>query len=376
MTGVEDGRSIVVRPNLHSERRDRMRNAIGILLLSALFVGEARAQSLLPMHGELARINRAIHGQVLDFTKNHGHDHRIWSDALKSKRDLYVYLPPGYQPAKKYPLVIFLHGAGQDERFFLKSLVTEFDQAIADGRVPPFIVAAPDGSALGRPSFLKLATFWANTDAGRYEDYLMHDVWDFMMSTFPIRPERDAHVLIGVSMGGSAAFTQAIKHKDKVKVAMGFLPALNLRWVDCHDKFETPFDPACWGWRTKACPLEVVGRPKGIFVIRFHNLYGPLIGHGPEAMWKLSRFNPIEVMETYDLKPGELDLYAGYGGKDEFNITAQVESFLYRAKERGINVGVTFDPEGRHDEASGRRLLPDALRWVTPLMERYADPKK
>jgi hypothetical protein len=118
-------------------------------------------------------------------------------------------------------------------------------------------------------------------------------------------------------------------------------------------------------------PFEVIGRPKEILKIRFCNLYGALIGHGPDAMEKLSRFNPIEVMDQFDLKPGELDLYIAYGGKDEFNIPAQVESFLFRAKERGIAVGVDLDPNGRHDEASGKRLLPAAMRWVVPLMEPF-----
>jgi S-formylglutathione hydrolase FrmB len=354
-----------------------MRTPIGILVTAVLclVVQPVRGDGI-GMRGELARVNRCLRGQVLDFTHNHGKDRRIWSAALCAKRDLYVYLPPGYDPAKKYPLAIFLHGAGQDEQFFLKSLVREFDQAIVEGKLPPFIVAAPDGSMEGRPSFFSLATFFANSDAGRYEDYLMEDVWNFLMESFPIRPEREAHALIGVSMGGSTAFTQAIKHKDKVKVAMGFLPALNLRWVDCHGRYNAPFDPCCWGWRTKLKPFEVIGRPKGIFTIRFHNLVGPLIGHGPDAMEKLSRFNPIEVMEQYDLKPGELHLYAAYGGKDEFNIPAQVESFLYRAKERGVEVGVDFDPHGRHDVESGRRLLPAGLRWVAPLVAPYADSKK
>lgn len=328
------------------------------------------------LRGDLQRVNRDLHGQVLDFTHNHGADRRIWSPALSERRDLYVYVPPGYDPAKKYPLGIFLHGAGQDEQFFLKSFAREFDRAIAAGELPPFIVAAPDGSMVGRPSFFSLATFFANTDAGRYEDYLMHDVWDFLMNNFPIRPEREAHVLLGASMGGSAAFTQAIKHKDRVKIALGFMPALNLRWVDCHERYAGPFDPDCWGWRTKVRPFEIVGRPKGIFKVRFHNLYGPLVGYGHDAMAKLSLFNPIEVMDHYNLKPGELDLYVAYGGLDEFNIKAQAESFLYRAKERGLKVGVEYDPQGRHDEESGRRLLAGALQWVGPLVERYGDKKK
>jgi pimeloyl-ACP methyl ester carboxylesterase len=351
-----------------------MRRSFAVIVLLAMSGSFAQAQELglrIHLHGDLRRVNRCLHGQVLDFTHNHGPDRRIWSPTLCAKRDLYVYVPPGFDPDRKYPLVIFLHGASQDEQFFLKSLAKEFDQAIVDGKLPPIIVAAPDGSMHGRPSFLKMATFFANTDAGPYEDYLMIDVWNFLMENFPIYPERDAHMLIGASMGGSAAFTQAIKHQDKVKSAIGFMPALNMRWVDCHGRYETPFDPDCWGWRTKVRPCEVIGRPKVPVKVRFHNLVGPLVGHGPDAMLKLSLFNPIEVMEQYDLKPGALDLYIAYGGQDEFNIPAQVESFLYKAKERGIAVGVGYDPEGHHDKETGERLFPGALEWVQPLLERY-----
>ena len=349
-----------------------MRKQLGVLvvMLFSLASATARGDGLILPSG-LERVNRCLSGQVLDFTNNHGKDRRIWSAALCEKRALYVYIPPGFDPARKYPLAIFLHGAGQDEQFFLKNLVKEFDAGITKGQIPPFIVAAPDGSQRGRPSYFRIATFFANSDAGRYEDYLMEDVWNFVMKTFPIRPEREAHALIGASMGGSAAFTQAIKHKDKVKIAMGFMPALNLRWVDCHDRYDAPFDPDCWGWRSKIRPWEVIGRPKGILKIRFHNLFNPLIGHGPDAMAKLSLFNPIEVMEQHNLKPGELDLYVAYGGKDEFNIMAQVESFLYVAKERGVAIGVDYDPNGRHDEESGRRLFPAALRWVAPLVAPF-----
>jgi S-formylglutathione hydrolase FrmB len=350
-----------------------MRWSIGLFLTMLLCCQPGCA--LLGKRGEVARVNGELHGQVFDFTHNHGVDRRIWSPALQEKRDLYVYVPPGYHPTRKYPLAIFLHGASQDEQFFLKSLVKEFDKAIADGTLPPFVVAGPDGSILGRQSFFKMASFWANSDAGRFEDYLMDDVWTFLTDHFSIAPERDAHVMLGASAGGAGAFNCAIKHKHKIKVAMGFMPALNLRWVDCHEHYEAPFDPNCWGWRTRPKPWEVIGRPKGPFKVRAYNLFGPLVGHGPDSMLKLSRFNPIEVMDTYDLKPGEVHLYIAYGGKDEFNIAAQVESFVDRARQRGIAVGVDFDPEGRHDAASGRRLFPGALRWVTPLVEHYKNDK-
>src|SRR5262249_10659111 len=163
--------------------------------------------------------------------------------------------------------------------------------------------------------------------------------------------EREAHSLVGVSMGGTGAFALAIRHRDQVKIAIGFAPAVNLRWVDCHDHYRAPFCPDCWGWREEPHGLEVIGRPALFIPMRFHMLFGPIIGHGPDAMAELSRINPAEIMEACNLQPGELDLYVAYGGKDEFNIGAQVESFLFLARARGVDVEVDFDPHGRHDYA-------------------------
>lgn len=311
----------------------------------------------------LERTNRKLCGQVLDFTHNHGHDRRIWSPALGQKRDLYVYLPPDFDLKKEYPLAIFLHGAGQDEEFFLQSQVEQFDQAIVKGQLPPVIIAAPDGTARGQVSMKEPATFFANSKVGNFEDYLMTDVWNFLTSTFPIKRERESHALVGVSMGGSASFALAIKHRDRVKAAIGFFPLLNLRYVDCHENYRSKFDPGCFGLRERFRGLEKIGRRK-LVLLRFGDLFQPMFGRGPAAVAGMSAINPLELMEATDLKPGELDLYVAYGGKDEFNVGAQVESFLYFAKQRGVSVTVDYDPNGRHDLATGLRMMPNALRWA------------
>jgi pimeloyl-ACP methyl ester carboxylesterase len=332
-------------------------------------LGLGQAPNVLFGPGHLERVNRRLHGHVLDFTKNHGHDRRIWSPALGERRSLYVYLPPGYEPHKAYPVAIFLHGAAQDESFFLQAQVHTFDKAMAAGLLPPVIVAAPDGSRRGRPSYYSMATFFANSRAGRFEDWIMEDVWHFLHRNFVIRPEREAHALIGASMGGTAAFTCAIKHRDRVKVAVGIHPLLNLRWVDCNGKYRTPFDPDCWGERTRMRGLELLGR-RHVFAVRFHQLYGPLFGHGAQAIEGIAGINPLDLMERTDLRPGELDLFVAYAGRDEFNTTAQVESFVYRARERGVSVDVAYDPRGKHNLATGMRLLPDILRWAAKRVPR------
>jgi hypothetical protein len=160
-----------------------------------------------------------------------------------------------------------------------------------------------------------------------------------------------------------------MKHKDRVSMAMGFVPALNLRWVDCHERYAGKFDPDCWGWRERARPHEIMGRPfLGVVPVSFGTLFGPMFGRGPEMIPGLSAINPIEIMERTHLQDGELNLYIAYTGRDEFNIDTEVESFLFAARQRGITVASDFDPRGRHNIRSGAKLFPAAVRWAAPLV--------
>src|SRR5262245_40765183 len=127
-------------------------------------------------------------GQVVDYTHNHGADNRIWSDALHQRRDLYVYLPPGYDPDRHYPVLIWLHGINQDEKAFLESALLLFDAAMASGRLPPMIIADPDGSLNGRGTPIGADPLFLNSRLGNFEDFITHDVWPFLLARYPIRP--------------------------------------------------------------------------------------------------------------------------------------------------------------------------------------------
>src|SRR5207244_348318 len=157
------------------------------------------------------------------------------------------------------------------------------------------------------------------------------------------------HVVAGVSMGGGAAFHTAIKYSDQFKTAAAFFPPLNLRWEDCHGRYRAPFDPDCWGWRTDfSRGHEVIGRFYGFFVVRQRRVGFPVLGRpDAETVGNISRDNPIEMLDAYDVRDGDLGLYVGYGGRDQFFIDAQVESFLYRARERGVTVAVEYLPNGK-----------------------------
>jgi pimeloyl-ACP methyl ester carboxylesterase len=342
-----------------------------------LLVGAVPATAhFIPHPFQLDRLNRRMGGQVIDYTNHHGHDNRIWSEALHQKRDMYVYLPPHFDPNKCYPLVFWLHGFTQDEYSFVQSIVERLDRMIVEGKLPPAIVVVPDGSLSGRSgiTFLSPGSFFLNSKAGNFEDYVMQDVWDFMHKHYPIRPERGAHAMVGVSMGGGAAFRLAIRYRDRIGTAVGFMPPLNLRWVDCHDNYMANFDPDCWGWRTDfSHGHETVGRFLGFVRIQLKRVIDPLYDRkDPETLARISEENPIEMIDRLDLKPGELELCVAYGGKDNFNIDAQVESFLYVAKQRGLCINVCYDPKGRHNGATANRLFPCVQEWLAPRLEPYA----
>jgi S-formylglutathione hydrolase FrmB len=323
---------------------------------------------------DLITVNRRLHGQVIDHTANHGVDRRIWSAALQQRRDLYVYLPPNFDPNLRYPFVLWFHGFAQDEGSFLREVAPRIDAAIAAGALPPMIVASPDGSVEGEPCHIKPGSFYINSKAGPFEDYIMKDVLPFVFAHYPLRPEREAHVIAGLSMGGFGAYTLGIKHRDLFGVVVGIYPPLNLRWMDEKGEYFAKFDPNSWGWRTQVTSRrEVIARfYGGLVTFTAAQVIEPIFGRSEQGLQEVIKHNPIEMLDSYHLKPGELQLYVCYGAKDEFNMAAQIESFLYAAKQRGIEVGKGYDPQGHHDLETAVRLFPGMVEWMRPRIMPYA----
>jgi hypothetical protein len=347
------------------------------VLVAALAAGPGRADfNLLPIGtaGRLDRVNRTLAGQVLDFTNNHGCDRRLCSAALGQKRDLYLYLPPGYDGRTQFPAMIWMHGIGQDEKDFL-DFVGLFDEGVRTGRMPPLLIAAPDGSIRGRASLINNGSFYVNSEAGRFEDYIIQDVWGFVRRHFAVRPERDAHVLAGASMGGFGAYNLGFKHRHEFGQLVGVMPPLNLRYVDCHGRYFANFDPNCVAYRNELRPREVVGRFYGVVKVHTRQLIGPLLGRrNPAAIDFIAAENPIEMLVARDIKPGEFGMFIGYGTEDEFNIDAQVEHFLNVAYHRGIRPTVVPIPGGRHDRKTGLAMFPALARWMTDQFGQYTPP--
>jgi hypothetical protein len=121
-----------------------------------------------------------------------------------------VYLPPSFDPAKRYPMLVLFHGAASDRNQLMRllfggGLPKGIPKTMA-GRLPvlplpdvPYVVVAPH-------AFDRLGFRWVALDD-------VQSVMDEAMATFRIDPLRV--FLTGVSMGGDGVYNVAVRMPDR-----------------------------------------------------------------------------------------------------------------------------------------------------------------
>jgi len=335
-----------------------------VALLLGIVAGQARAQVFDLVN--LQHLNRKLCGRVVDYTRNHGADNRLFSPILGHRRDLYVYLPPGYDPAVAYPLIVFLHGADLDEHDFLDPAdLKELDRMMARGEMPRAVIAAPDGTYEGKNRITSTHSLWVNGLGGRYEDHVIAEVVPFVMGAYSIRPEREAHALLGISAGGYGAMGMALKHRDIFGAVATLAGPLNVRYFSCPGGYRGDFDPATYRERDNYDPNEVVARFYfGLLKRRVKTFLGPVYGQGPEVHRKIKSDNPSDLIDSTGLRPGELAMYVNYPGRDNYNFDAQDQSFAWIAARRGVAVDLDQIPRGRHNLRYIEQAEIPAYRWI------------
>jgi S-formylglutathione hydrolase FrmB len=152
------------------------------------------------------------------------HIERIESEVLRGNRlndpamrELYVYLPPGYDrdAARRFPTVYCLTGftgRGQmllNAQAFTPNLAERMDDLIARGEVAPMIVVMPDCfTHLGGSQYIN------STATGRYEDHLVTEIVPFVDGKFRTLPEAARRAVMGKSSGGYGALIHGMRRTD------------------------------------------------------------------------------------------------------------------------------------------------------------------
>jgi len=130
---------------------------------------------------------------------------RIPNTVVPDRRLSGIYLPPGYTPTRRYPVVYLLHGmAGSPSSIYRgMQLSKDADDLIAAG-APPFIAVMP----VAGPSIDPNSGEWA----GVWETYLVHDVVPWVDAHLPTIPAADGRALEGVCAGGFGAIDIGLRH--------------------------------------------------------------------------------------------------------------------------------------------------------------------
>jgi enterochelin esterase-like enzyme len=127
-------------------------------------------------------------------------------------RDVYVYLPPGYDTdtGKRYPVIYFLHGYGVTAKFYADTmkLPGAIDEAIAAGSTPA-IVVLPDAMTLYNGSM------YANSaTTGDWETFIARELVGYIDKHYRTLAKRDSRGLSGHSMGGYGTLRIGMKYPE------------------------------------------------------------------------------------------------------------------------------------------------------------------
>lgn len=148
---------------------------------------------------------------------------RVESRALEANlpgdphvRDLYLYLPPGYEKAsERYPVAWCLSGFTGRGRMLLNDnpwmpgIADRMDALIADGFAKPMILALPDCfTHLGGSQYVNSPAL------GNYEDHVVQELVPLVDQRYRTLASRDHRGVIGKSSGGYGALILGMRHPE------------------------------------------------------------------------------------------------------------------------------------------------------------------
>ena len=124
-----------------------------------------------------------------------------------------VYLPAGYDtgaarhPARRYPVLYFLHGLGDNERtLFNSGGWTLLDDLRNQHDMGDFLIVAPEGRR----------SFYINSADGtvHYSDFFLQEFLPYIEHKYSVRSGRAGRAIAGISMGGYGALRFAFAYPE------------------------------------------------------------------------------------------------------------------------------------------------------------------
>ena len=280
-------------------------------------------------------------------------------------RDLFVYVPPGYDPAQRYPALLAIPGyTGTAGGYFnvdalLEPLDAKLDRLIAAKQCRPVIVAAPDCyTRVGGNQYINSA------GTGRYEDFLVDEVLPFVTAHYAT----GRWGVFGKSSGGYGSIMLAMRrpdvfsaladHSGDASFELCYIPDFS----GALDAFREAGGPAQWLARWHADPAKrkkAHAKPLTILGMATHyspNRAAPLAhahidwpfdldtGTFQPAIWERWRaLDPVNLVDAHAAGMKSLRaIYIDAGTRDEYTLHWGARSLAGKLRGHGLEV--------RHEE--------------------------
>ncbi len=152
-----------------------------------------------------------------------------WSKVTGAPRRAVVYTPPDYDanPRTRYPVLYLQHGAGEDERGWVKQGRMNFimDNLIAQGRARPMLVVMESGYATA-PGSAAAPTPGVFPGTRAFPDVVIKDLIPMVDATYRTLADREHRAMAGLSMGGGQTMQIALANLDRFAWIGSFSGAL------------------------------------------------------------------------------------------------------------------------------------------------------
>ncbi len=254
----------------------------------------------------------------------------VYSPQLGNHRDILVYLPPSYHGSERRYPVIYMHD-GQNLFDAHTSFAGEWgvDKALdrlAQEGIEAIVVGIPNQGAERIQEYTPFVDRRHGGGKGQaYVDFVAETVKPLIDQSFRTRPEPEETVIMGSSLGGLVSLYAGF-YRPQVFGKVGAM------------------SPSVWfaGGALLTYIRDARGGPRRIYVD---------MGTQEEPRPRWARW----------------PLLAGLYRTPTERLVALLERKGYRQNQ---TLKVVWDPEGRHNEASWARRLPDALRFLLALSGR------
>jgi hypothetical protein len=303
-----------------------------------------------------------------------------------SERDVFVYLPPGYEESDgRYPTAFLLHAYGETAAEFVTpatdgqrwrpSLEDVLDPVFGRMGVPPMIVVIPDGTSrygCGQ---------WVDSPVtGKFEQYVVHEVVVFADANYRTIPVARSRGVFGFSSGGFGAWNLVSRNPD-VFGAMAVLSADS--FLDMTHKFLLyKYLDSIWP-EAPSGPVE--GNEWSEIVYDYAACYSPNPANPPhfvdlpvafpsgeliQEVWdRWLSFDPVvNCHERLDNLRRLSGILLDAGSNDDYNLHWGHRLLSHYLTQAGIAHELTENP-GNHGGRANERYQV-ALEWLSDVLER------